>query len=91
MTARYEQETIISFNEEDQEASIYTHNKRWQNHLEEKLGLKPVMENSQGGKEYSIPKDRIRLPQKKRQLSEEEKSRRQNAMQKIGKKTSKVA
>jgi hypothetical protein len=40
-----------------------THTKKtWQRHLEKKLGLKPVMDNGFGGKEYKIEKKRIRPP-----------------------------
>ncbi|MDY7028745.1 MAG: hypothetical protein SVR04_10655 [Spirochaetota bacterium] len=70
MLTGYEKETIINFNEAEEIASIFTYNKVWQKHLEQKLGLKPVMENSAGGKEYAIPKKRIRPPRPPRQLSQ---------------------
>jgi len=57
-----ERETIINFNEKDDDASIFTYNKSWQKHLEKTLGLKPVWGNSSGGKEYLISKKRIRPP-----------------------------
>lgn len=66
----YEQETIINFNKEDTLASIFTYEKSWQKHLEDKLGLKPVMDNGFGGKEYMVDKSRIFPPKAKRQYSD---------------------
>lgn len=60
--SKYERETIINFNEGDNEACIFTYNKIWQKHLEQKLGLVPVMDNGSGGKEYRIDKKRIKPP-----------------------------
>jgi hypothetical protein len=71
---RYEQETIISFNEAEDVGHVYTHNERWQRHLEA-LGFKPYRQNSFGGRDYEIPKQMIRLPRPKRQFSAEEKIR----------------
>jgi hypothetical protein len=71
----YEKETIINFNEAEAEASIFTYNKAWQRHLEQKLGLKPTMDNGYGGKEYQIDKKRIPMPRAPRQLSLEAKAR----------------
>ena len=59
---KLEQETIISFNEQERDAHIFTYNKGWQKHLEEKLGLQPTYVNGQGGKEYTIAKTRILPP-----------------------------
>ena len=59
---RYEQETIINFNEAEKIAYIFTYNKKWQKRLEEHLGLIPVKDNGYGGKEYVIEKKRILLP-----------------------------
>jgi len=67
----YEKETIINFNEAEATASIFTYNKAWQKHLEGKLGLKPTMDNSFGGKEYEIDKKRIPMPRAPRKLSAE--------------------
>ncbi len=58
----YEQETIINFNKEESIAYIFTYEKTWQKHLEQRLGLKPVMDNAYGGKEYQLPKKLIRPP-----------------------------
>jgi hypothetical protein len=65
----YEQETIINFNKEEKIAYIFTYEKTWQKHLEDKLGLKPVMDNGFGGKEYQIDKKRIPTPSAPRKLS----------------------
>ena len=68
--SKYEQETIINFNREEDKASIFTYDRKLQRHLETKLGLKPVMENHHGGKAYEVDKSCIRMPQKKRSCSE---------------------
>jgi len=68
--SKYEQETIINFNRGDHIVSIFTYDRVWQRHLENKLGLKPVIENYHGGKEYEVDKSCIRMPQKKRSCSE---------------------
>jgi len=65
----YEQETIINFNKAEDIAYIFTYEKTWQRHLEGRLGLKPVMDNGFGGKEYQLPKSRIKLPRAPRKLS----------------------
>lgn len=67
----FEQETIINFNKDDKTASIFTYEKRWQKHLEQKLGLKPTLDNGFGGKAYEINKKRIPLPRKPTHLSVE--------------------
>ena len=71
----YERETIINFNEAEDKASIFTYSRSWQKHLEGKLGLKPVMDNGYGGKEYEISKKRIRPPMAPRKLSAEVKAK----------------
>jgi len=52
--SNYEQETIINFNKDEAIARIFTYEKTWQQHLEKRLGLKPIMDNGFGGKEYEI-------------------------------------
>ncbi len=59
---RFEMETIINFNKQDKEASIFTYDKKWQQHLEEKLKLKPILKNGFGGREYLIDKNKIKPP-----------------------------
>jgi hypothetical protein len=71
----YDKETIISFNEGEHMASIFTYNKTWQKHLEKRLGLKPTADNGCGGKEYEISKERIRPPRALVKLSTETRAR----------------
>jgi len=68
----FEQETIINFNKGEEMASIFTYEKTWQKHLENKLGLKPTMDNGHGGREYHIAKKRIRPPRAPVKLSAEQ-------------------
>jgi hypothetical protein len=77
-----DQETIINFNKEEKEASIFTYEKTWQQHLEKKLGLKPIMDNGYGGREYIIDKKRIFMPRAKRNLSTKQKQVLINARKK---------
>ena len=65
----YERETIINFNEAEATAWVFTYSRSWQRHLEVKLGLRPVMDNGFGGKEYEIYKKRIRPPRAPVRLS----------------------
>ena len=71
----YEQETIINFNKAEDIACIFTYEKTWQKHLEGRLGLKPVMDNGFGGKEYVLPKTRIKPPRAPRRLSDSAKKK----------------
>ncbi len=66
----YEQETIINFNKAEDTPHILTYEKTWQKHLEGKLGLKSVLDSGFGGKEYELPKSRIRPPRAPRRLSD---------------------
>jgi len=75
-----ERETLISFDETPNEATIFTYNKRWQKHLEQKLELKPTTNNGYGGKEYHIAKSRIPLPRVPRKLSPEQRERLANQL-----------
>ena len=63
---RHERETIISFTESSDTASVFTYIKSWQTHMERVLGVKPVMKNDYGGAEYEIPKAWVRKPRKSR-------------------------
>ena len=69
----YEQETIINFNKAEEIAYIFTYEKTWQKHLENKLGLKPTTDNGFGGKEYELPKSRIKPPRAPKKLSDSDK------------------
>lgn len=66
---KFERETIINFNEEENLASVFTFNRAWQRHLEQKLGLVPLYSNRFGGREYELPKSQIPLPRKVRKAS----------------------
>ena len=70
---KLEQETVISFNEQERDAHIFTYNKVWQKHLEQKLGLQPDYVNGDGGKEYTLSKLHISPPRAKRHYSTEAK------------------
>ena len=70
-----EKETIIRFDQTQDKASVFTYKTTWIKHLENKLGLKPVFDNGQGGKEYLVDKRLIpkpRAPRAKRILTEEQ-------------------
>jgi len=67
----YEQETIINFNKDEKVAYVFTYEKTWQRHLEQRLRLKPLYDNGFGGKEYQLPKDRIPMPRVKKVISPE--------------------
>lgn len=58
----YEQETVINFNKAEKIAYIFTYEKTWQKHIEKRFKIKPVYDNGHGGREYELPKDRIRKP-----------------------------
>jgi len=64
-----DQETTISFNKAEDMASVFTYEKKWQQHIEKGFGLKPTLDNGCGGKEYYIPKSRIRMPLVPKKLS----------------------
>jgi len=70
-----ERETLISFDETQAPAVIFTYNKKWQRHLEGRFGLKPLTDNGFGGREYVIPKSRISLPRVPRKMSDEQKQK----------------
>jgi len=59
-----EQETIITFNKEDNIAYVFTYEKVWHSHFINKLGLKPTEDNGVGGLFFELPKTYIRKPQK---------------------------
>jgi hypothetical protein len=79
----YERETIINFNKGENIAHIFTYEKPWQKHLEHRLGLKPVMDNGYGGKEYLVPKAFIPMPREKRRYSEQTKRKMAARLAKI--------
>jgi len=69
-----DRETVISFDESNADAVIYTFNKRWIKRLEE-LGLKPVYKSDEGAREYRIPKSRVPLPRAPRKMSAEQRKK----------------
>jgi len=72
---KYEQETIINFNQAEDTAYIYTCSKSWMNHFEKVLKLKPKELFDNYAKGYECPKVLIRKPSKTKQLSEEQKKK----------------
>lgn len=86
--SNYEKETIINFNEGEDVASIFTYNKSWQKHFERTLGLKPIMDNGRGGKEYEIPKKRIKPPRALKKLSDEARAKLSKRMKDMSQKRS---
>ena len=70
-----ERETIILFDETPDEATVFTYNRRWQKHFEQRLGIKPIGNNGFGGKTYKITKNRIPLPRVPRKMSPEQKKK----------------
>jgi hypothetical protein len=57
-----EKETIINFNQGEKVAYIYTYEKSWQKHMEQKLKIKPSEVDGWGGKTYIVDKKKIRPP-----------------------------
>lgn len=82
----YEKETIILFNEAEPTASIFTYNKRWQKHIESRFHIKPSHDNGDGGLTYILPKDRIRLPMPKRDMSPKRREASAKALKKARRK-----
>ena len=82
--SRYEQETIISFNEEEQTASVYTHNRALRNRLQKLAQERPtecrLLDTGSGGRaaDYSIPTGWVRV-RPTRILSEAEREQRRQA------------
>lgn len=82
--SRYEQETIVSFNEEEQTASVYTHNRALRNRLQRLAQERPtecrLLNTGSGGRaaDYSIPKGWLRIhpPRAAAPLTEEQKQKR---------------
>ncbi len=82
--SRYEQETIINFNKDEDMAYVFTYEKTWQGHIEQHLGIKPYDVNSFGGKWYKVPKNSISKPRAKRTgkaLSPERKAQMRSGLQ----------
>ena len=81
---RYEQETVINYNEEESTASIYTHNRALRRKLEKLSADRPedcrLYRISRDGLavEYCLPKSWVRInpPRKGTPLTEEQKQER---------------
>lgn len=80
--SKEEMETVISFNEADDTAVIYTFSRKWQKLLEDRLGLEPIYKTAEGAREYHLPKSRIPLPRAPRKMSAEQK---RNAAERLSK------
>lgn len=64
--SKLEQETIISFNEEENTAMVYTYNKAYKNRLEKFCAAYPdiarkIRDDGTGGTTYKIPKETLRV------------------------------
>lgn len=64
--SRYEQETIVNFNEDDDSADIYTHNSKWKKRLaqlkkEHPAACQFVSKNLEGGVSYRVDKKLVSL------------------------------
>lgn len=70
-----QKETIITFDETPADAQIFTYSRTWQKQIEKKLGIQPTFNNGFGGREYHIPKKRIRMPQPPRIYSPEQRQK----------------
>lgn len=73
-----EKETIITFDETSADAVVFTYNKPWQQHIEKRFGIKASSDNGFGGREYQVPKKRIRpplAPRAPRKLSTEQRQK----------------
>lgn len=89
--SKYEQETIINFNEGEKEASVYTHNGPMRRRLEQLAQDRPeecrLFKTSHGGRavEYIVPKSWLRInpPRVAAALTEEQKRQRREQLQAI--------
>lgn len=70
--ARHERETVITFNEADELASIWTASETIYRRLK-KLGYEPTEDNDRSAV-FQVPKKHIRLPRPGRQLSESQRA-----------------
>lgn len=86
---RYEQETIITYNEEEKTAGVYTHNKALLRKLEQLSQARPeeckLESTSRGGQaaDYIIPKSWVRITPKRLLTEEQKEERRRNALKSI--------
>ncbi len=73
--SKYEKETVINFNEEEESANVYTYNKALIKKLDKLCGnsaAEVIRQCSTGSKTYNIPKNWVKIaPPKKIKVSEE--------------------
>jgi hypothetical protein len=69
---RYELETVINFNQEEEMGYIFTYEPTWQRHIEQRLKIQPYLVNDSGGKSYRIPKHSISKPRVPKNLTAEQ-------------------
>lgn len=89
--SRYEQETIISYNEAEKTASIFTHNKALRRKLERWAEERPedcrLIRTTQDGQaaEYEAPRDWLHIypPRMVKPLTEEQKQQRREQLASI--------
>lgn len=82
--SKYERETIVNFNEGDEFASVYTHNKKLLRKLSEYAENSPdcrLKKVGEGFAEYSIPKRwvKVRMPRLRTEEQRREQSERARA------------
>ena len=58
---KVEKETIITYNEADEYAEVFTYNRKLQNKLQGKLNAELILDNGYGGKTFIVPKKWIRV------------------------------
>lgn len=80
-----ERETIISFNEADETANVFTYNRRWQRHIQDRLGIAPYQVTEFGGRYYELPKKAITKPsiRKRQNLTPVERARRRDRLSRM--------
>ena len=69
---RYELETVINFNQEEDTGYVFTYESTWQRHIEQRLKIAPYLVNDSGGKSYRVPKHLISKPRAPKNLSAEQ-------------------
>ena len=82
---RRERETITNFNAADDIADVFTYDRRWQRHIEKRLGIQPYQVNAFGGRFYELPKKAISKPSIRgpQKLTPRERARRRESLSKI--------
>ena len=94
--SRYEQETILNFNEEEKTASVYTHNKALQRKVQKLVEKRPeeckldgVSHDGQAVS-FIVPKSWIKVsPPRKRQLTDEQRNAAAERLRRINSKRQK--